>query len=93
MYIWSFILFLNPVTVAMQQLPAPEGYVCIRIPALEQQHDAVQCTIYNNRRVPVRMIPLEGGHRNGEYTLQVKTLAPGEYVVNVGQQQLKINLE
>lgn len=86
-------MFLNPISVAMQQLPAPQGYVSIRIPAMEQQKSTVQCTIYNSEQEPVRMIPLEGGHVKGVYTLQLKTLPPGNYVVHVGQQELKIHLE
>jgi hypothetical protein len=93
MYIWSFILLLNPVTVAMQQLPSPEGYVSLRISELEQQRCTVQCTIYNSSMEPVRMIPLQGGHFKGEYTLQVKSLPPGAYSVRVGQQELDINLK
>lgn len=93
MYIWSFILFLNPLTVAMQQLPAPEGHVCIRVPAMERQKGAVQCTIYNSGQEPVRMIPLEGGHHKGLYTLQVKTLPPGAYTVHIGPQQLAIEVK
>lgn len=93
MYIWSFILFLNPASVAMQQLPAPRGYVSIRVPAMEQERNTVQCTIYNSSLEPVRMIPLEGGHYKGTYTLQVKTLPAGAYVMNVAGQELKINLK
>lgn len=93
MYIWSFILFLNPLTVAMQQLPAPEGHVCIRVPAMEQEQGTVQCTIYNSGFEPVRMIPLQGGHHKGIYTLQVKTLPHGAYVLQVGEQRLDIHLE
>ncbi len=93
MYIWSFILFLNPVTVAMQQLPSQEGEVCIRIPAMEQEKSVVQCTIYNSGFEPVRMIPLQGGHSKGIYTLQVRTLPPGAYVLQVGARRLDIHLE
>ena len=93
MNIWSFVLFLNPLSVAMQQLPAPKGCVTIRIPAMERQKDIVQCTIYNSRHEMVRMIPLEGGHHQGLYTLQLKTLLPGTYLVRAGRQELAIELE
>ena len=60
---------------------------------MEGSKGVVQCTIYNSAQEPVRMIPLEGGHHKGLYTLQVKTLPPGAYTVRVGQQQLTIELK
>lgn len=92
MYIWSLILFTFTHTVTMQQLPSAEGSLRIEVPSLAQHSGTVQCTIYNDQHEPVRMIPLAGGHKKGVYTLQLKTLPAGEYVVSVQQQMLAVTI-
>ncbi|MRG44462.1 hypothetical protein GFS24_05025 [Chitinophaga sp. SYP-B3965] len=93
MYIWSLVLTMLTNNVALQQLPSVEGTVCIQVPVMEQQKGTVQCTIYDEQQVPVRMIPLEGGHKLGVYTLQLRTLAAGNYVVSVQDLRLSVKLK
>ncbi|WP_343307593.1 hypothetical protein AAHN97_10700 [Chitinophaga niabensis] len=93
MYIWSLVLTMLTNNVVMQQLPSGEGTVCIQVPAMEQQRGTVQCTIYNEQQMPVRMIPLEGGHKKGVYTLQLHTLEAGNYTVSVQQLNLPVKLK
>lgn len=93
MYIWSLILFTftNPVT--MRQLPSAAGTLRIAVPVLAQEKGIAQCTIYDDRLMPVRMVPLTGGQEKGVYTLQLKTLPPGAYTVGVRQQMIAITIE
>lgn len=93
MYIWSLVLTMLTNNVVLQQLPSTEGTVCIQVPAMERQKGTVQCTIYDEQQVPVRMIPLEGGHKQGVYTLKLNTLAAGNYVVSVQQLSLPVKLK
>lgn len=90
MYIWSLILFTFTHTATMRQLPSAPGVLCIEMPVLECQKGTVPCTIYNERLEPVRMVPLTGGHKKGVYTLQLKTLPAGRYVVAVQQQMTTV---
>jgi uncharacterized protein (DUF2141 family) len=93
MYIWSFVLFMCTQPQAMQQLPSPEGTVCIAVPALKQAQGVVQCTVYDSQQMPVRFIPLESGHKQGIYTIRLQTLPAGTYKLTVQQQSLDIQLE
>ncbi|MBO9154332.1 hypothetical protein ACFOTA_19110 [Chitinophaga sp. GCM10012297] len=77
----------------MQQLPSAKGHVRIQVPALAFEQGTVQCTIYDAGQMPVRMIPLEAGHERGVYTLQLATLPPGKYTVQVKERQLEVKLE
>lgn len=93
MYVWSLILFTFSHTVTMRQLPSAEGSICIQVPSLESKAGIIQCMIYNDQQEAVRMIPLSGGHKNGVYTLQLRTLPAGKYTVTVMEQQMKIDIE
>ena len=81
MYIWSVLLFLFSGNPALRQLPAEKGTVCVCIGMMEREKGTVQCTIYDDQQVPVRMIPLQGGHKNGVYTLQLQSLPAGKYEI------------
>lgn len=92
MLYWSFIFFIHTHLADPAPLLVNNDHLRIQVPSLEQHEGFIPCTIYNGHNMPVRIVPLEGGHRRGVYTLRLSTLPPGDYSLQVSNYKTSFRL-
>lgn len=86
---WSFLFFIHTHLTEPVLLPVNNNSVRIQVHSLETHAGMIPCTIYNGQNLPVRIIPLEGGHRKGVYTIRLSSLPEGEYSLQVSGYKAK----
>ncbi|WP_298712477.1 hypothetical protein [Chitinophaga sp.] len=92
MLYWSLLFFIHIHLTYPPQPVVNNGQLRIQVPSLETHAGMIPCTIYNGQNQPVRIIPLEGGHRKGVYTIRLHTLPEGEYSLQCGAYQTNFRL-
>lgn len=80
---WSLLFFIHIHLTVPELLAVQNDRLRIQVHTLETHAGMIPCTIYNGQVMPVRILPLEGGHRKGAYTIRVHSLPEGEYSLEV----------
>lgn len=84
MHYWSILFFIHTHLTDAEMLAVNNDRLRIQVHTLETHAGMIPCTIYNGQDIPVRIIPLEGGHRKGAYTIRLQSLPEGEYSLEAG---------
>lgn len=92
MQYWSILVFIHTYLTAPSLLTVNNDSIRLKISTLEHQAGMIPCTIYNGQNMPVKIIPLDGGHRHGEYTIRLSALPDGEYKLRVSDYQTTFRL-
>lgn len=92
MHYWSFLFFIHTHLTYPPQPVVNNDQLRFQVHSLEKHTGMIPCTIFNGQNQPVRIIPLEGGNRNGVYTIRLHTLPEGDYSLQCGEYQTSFRL-
>ncbi len=92
MQYWSLLFFIHLHLTDPELLTVNNDTLRIQVHTLETHAGMIPCTIYDGRDMPVRIIPLEGGHRKGAYTIRLNSLPEGDYSLQVSDYKKRFRL-